>query len=762
MPSKLLGNLHRFGNEYLKYLLVSLLLISRSIFSIILYNQTKNYFALILETIGLIFIITIPIYLLAEKRSNISTSIILAMCCILIACSISKPFIPIELFLFFPMYRLALPKVGQKGFFAFSAIISSLLFVFQAGFMHTSPLFIQESVLFFRWLVSILVIASVFTVYFDLPKTLIKDSHIQDLFTSVNEYSTVINAVDIGLWSWDIFDNLFKITRHGAELMGLENNNSESILSFHGFSPVTVAIHTGDKGIFRDALYDLSNGKSENFEIIVRTMLNREKQLWLKIKACRQDDVSGQPIRINGSIIDITQHINFERQSQFLESFDPLTNLPNKKSIAQQINSLLESARMKDDHNFAVLLLNIDRFNTINESLGRSVGDDLLKTFAQRLEKCMRMVDGVAKLAEDTFIILVTEINSIQNIYVIVERIQERIQMPFWIQRNEIYLTASVGISLYHPEITSADDMIQEAEIAMFNAKSMGKGKQVLYHESMREKVTKRHQLERDLRKAIENQEFELYFQPILSLRHGSINGVEALIRWHHPERGMISPTEFIPIAEETGMIIPIGEWVLETACRQLAAIRTKYPQSSLLTISVNLSAAQLTANLVDKIRNLLISNNLTGSSLILEITESIVMSQSETVSKLIRDLRALKVRLHIDDFGTGYSSFRYLQDFPVDSIKIDRSFISQLENSHNNFEIVRTVVNLAHELGMTAIAEGVETETQLRQLQQFGCESIQGFLISKPVPYNQLLNMLNYASFETYVVAQETGNNHT
>jgi EAL domain-containing protein (putative c-di-GMP-specific phosphodiesterase class I) len=228
---------------------------------------------------------------------------------------------------------------------------------------------------------------------------------------------------------------------------------------------------------------------------------------------------------------------------------------------------------------------------------------------------------------------------------------------------------------------------------------------------------------------------------------------VEALIRWHHPTKGMVLPAEFIPIAEDCGMIIPIGDWVLESACHQLALIREQDPESSLLSISVNLSASQLSADLVEKIKALLLKNKLSGSSLILEITESIVMSQSDMVSRLITDLRALKVRLHIDDFGTGYSSFKYLQDFPVDSIKIDRSFISQLESSHNNYEIVRTVVNLAHELGMTAIAEGVETDFQLKQLQKFACESIQGYLISKPVPGFKLMEMLANNKFAELVL---------
>ncbi|MBI9050521.1 MAG: bifunctional diguanylate cyclase/phosphodiesterase [Anaerolineaceae bacterium] len=757
MLTTLNARLSKFKDEYLKFLLLSFLLLFRSILTIIFNFRTDQFVPMLLEAVGCAFVVSIPVLLIIEKRSWISTSILLAMIFIIISSTMATPFIPIEFFLLFPIYRLSRPKLNNKYFVGFSILLGFLLVIFQSNlFFPINPIMIIP-IINYRWLVSFLVIGTVITIYYDVPKILRQSNHIENLFSTVEEYSMVINAVDIALWTWDIFDNAFKITRQGADLLGIHTHQSDTILSFHGYAPVITTLHSGDKKILRDALYDISTGKNEYFEHIVRTMIDRDTQLWLKIKAYRQDDVSGQPVRINGSIIDITQHIQYERQSQFFESFDPLTNLPNKKSICQQINGLIEDNPIKEDIHFAVLILNIDRFNAINESLGRAIGDDLLKTFAQRLEKCMRMVDGVAKLSEDTFIVLISRVNSIQNIFIIAERIQERLHTPFWIQRNEIYITASVGIALYHPEIESADDIIQEAEIAMFNAKTMGKGKQVIYDEGMREKVTRRHHIERDLRKAIENNEFELYFQPILSVRHRVITGVEALIRWHHPIRGLVLPAEFIPIAEDTGLIIPIGEWVLESACYQLSEIRKKYPQSSLLTMSVNISAAQLTTDLVDKIRMLLNTNNLSGSSLILEITESVVMNQSEMVSKLIEELRALKVRLHIDDFGTGYSSFKYLQDFPVDSIKIDRSFISQLESNHNNFEIVRTVVSLAHELGMTTIAEGVETQSQLKQLEQFGCESIQGYFISKPVPVLQLMEMLNYASFAKYKLEVST-----
>jgi diguanylate cyclase (GGDEF)-like protein len=733
-------------------ILFSSLLLGLHTFGLFLLSLGKTP---ILNTILLILplpaLLVIPYLLLIQKPRALLPYFVTALLLTLFIHGSLQPGIPIVLFLTVPLYQFMVKIYPRRYGFAMLLGLSLLLLLRQSGLLFflsaSSP---SPALSPAAWLISLITILPV--VWFLTP--LYAQSNQQqsidlNLVDSREEYFLAAEAVDIGLWSWNVLENQVKLSSKCIGFLGLPNPNHQQTVTVNGITPLLQTLHLEDKDTLNQALFDLANARQTSFETNVRVMSNPDAQRWIRIRAHSQtSDHAAQILQIAGSMVDVTQRIQFERKSQFFETFDALTNLPNKKSICDQINTLINEAPSREELNFGVMILNIDRFNAINESLGRMIGDDLLKAFSQRLERCMRMVDGVARLGEDSFIILVSEINSYRNIHLVAERIQERVKLPYWIQRNEIYLTAGIGIALYHAEINCADEILQEAEIAMFNAKAKGHGTHAIYQPEMREIVTRRHQMETDLRKAIENQEFELYYQPILSTASGTISGAEALIRWHHPINGMIPPTEFIPIAEATGLIIPIGDWVLETACRQLSEIRKNYPETQQLTMSVNLSAMQLCDKLVCTVRRILSENQLSGSSLILEITETTVMRQSEMVSRLIKELRDQKVRIHIDDFGTGYSSFQYLQNFPVDSIKIDRSFISQLENSRNNYEIVRTVVNLAHELGMTIIAEGVETLFQHEQVTKFGCESMQGFLISKPIPFNELIEFIMASSF--------------
>jgi diguanylate cyclase (GGDEF)-like protein len=738
-------------SEFRKYYLSILFLGIYSYLSLPLLFQSGQQVSALFISCGLFLLFINLVMLLSRKTLWLSNAFLMVLLCLVFANSFAQPYIPFELFLFIPIYQLMIRKFRPVYFWGLLFLDCLLILVVQSGIFFPEIVVSQSNLLPYRWLISMFAICPVAVIFLS-KKTGIESLQIQEnsFFNSLEAYIHAIDSVDMGLWSWETLNNQFNLSRQCGILLAINEKADSSVFSFQGTSPFLHAIHTEDREIVNKALIDIANGKIDEFDLNVRIVSKCDDLVWLRIRARRHIGESISPVTVSGTITDITQHIQFERKSHFFEAFDPLTNLPNKKTISEQINVMIEKQADDVENNFGVMIINIDRFNAINESLGRAIGDDLLKAFAQRLEKCMRMVDGIARLSEDTFIILVSSVNSFQKIYIVADRIQEKIQMPFWIQRNEIYITASIGIALYHPEICSAEEILHEAEIAMFNAKSKGKALHALYKPEMLEIVNKRHQIELDLRKAIDNNEFELYYQPIVSLTSDVISGLEALIRWHHPIQGLISPSDFIPIAEESGLIIPIGDWVLETACKKISEIRDQNSGLSSLTMSINLAAPQLIDNLVDKIRDLLIYYHISGSNLILEITETTVMTQSETVSRLITELRSLKVRLHIDDFGTGYSSFKYLQNFPVDSIKIDRTFISQLENSHNNYEIVRTVVNLAHELGMTAIAEGVETSYQQELLRQFGCESIQGYLISKPIPNEKLLEYLMQGSCAT------------
>lgn len=754
MISNLIADIKNSTPEYRRYYLSILFLGLYTYLSLpLLYHDAQwiPFYALIIPAFLMAYLF---VRLLWKRTINIAPLLLFAMIFLLYTSAITRPITPFELFLLLPIYQISNMHFRPVYFWGTVVGYCLLAITIQSGLLISSDLQEYSWIMRYRWIISAITLAPIIILFSRQKKKTIKSANVgKEIFHSIEAYIYAIDAVDIGLWSWDTMNNVFNISRQCGNLLQIQNPNDEPVYAIHGIPMLIRAIHNDDKEKLNQSFKDIINSKIDEFELNVRITNDPETTQWLCVRARRHNGNNGTPVEISGTISDITQNIQFERKSHFFETFDPLTNLPNKKTICEQINALIEEQKQGQSVNFGVMIINIDRFNAINESLGRSVGDDLLKAFAQRLEKCMRMVDGVARLSEDTFIILVSNVNSFQKIYIVADRIQERIQMPFWIQRNEIYITASIGIALYHPTIMVADEIIQEAEIAMFNAKSRGKAMHALYQPEMREMVNKRHQIERGLRKALDHKEFELYYQPIVSLNSGVISGLEALIRWNHPEKGIIPPSEFIPIAEESGLIIPIGDWVLETACWKLSELRFQNPEFSSLTMSINLSAAQLSENLIDKMRQLLTHYEIPGSSLILEITETTVMSKSDTVSKLITELRSLHVRLHIDDFGTGYSSFQYLQNFPVDSIKIDRSFISQLESSHNNYEIVRTVVNLAHELGMTAIAEGVETSKQQELLRKFGCESIQGYLISRPIPGRQLNDYLvNGAAAEIYM----------
>jgi diguanylate cyclase (GGDEF)-like protein len=414
---------------------------------------------------------------------------------------------------------------------------------------------------------------------------------------------------------------------------------------------------------------------------------------------------------------------------------DALTHLPNRALLAENLKFVIERARQHEDYEFAVLFLDLDRFKNVNDSLGHSIGDQLLIAMARRLESCIRECDIVARLGGDEFAILLDGIANSGEVLSLARRIQEKLQSPFNLSGHEVFTTASIGITLSSAGYDDAENVLRDADTAMYRAKAQGKACYEVFDKGMHARAVYLLQMENDLRRALEREEFCVYYQPIVTLENGKLAGFEALIRWQHPDRGFINPVDFIPVAEETGMIVPIGMWVLRRACEQLRQWQFYSPANRSLFMSVNLSGKQLAqSSLVSDISKVLTETGIDAHHLKLEITESAMIQNADNAAELLKRLKQLGAQLSIDDFGTGYSSLGYLHRFPVDTIKIDQSFISRMGDATDDNGIVRAIMSLADNMGMHVVAEGVETLGQLGKLRNLKCDYGQGYLFSRPV----------------------------
>jgi diguanylate cyclase (GGDEF)-like protein len=423
---------------------------------------------------------------------------------------------------------------------------------------------------------------------------------------------------------------------------------------------------------------------------------------------------------------------------------DPLTKLPNRRLFQSRLTQALERAE-RSGSPCALLYLDLDRFNVINDSLGHQAGDELLVAVAGRLQSCLRRTDSVgrlllsetlvARLGGDAFAILLENIKDVSDVLRVADRVSARLSGPFRLRERDLSITASIGIAITASRRTTAEGMLRDADTAMYRAKAAGRGGRVIFDDAMHTQAVERLQLEAELRRALDRQEFTLLYQPIVSLPHGQIAGFEALIRWQSPERGLVMPTSFLPVAEETGLIVPIGAWVLREACLQMQRWRQRFGGEPLLTMSVNLSAKQFSQlDLVDMVAETLHETELNGQSLRLELTETVAMKEPERTAHYLNQLRLLGVRLSIDDFGTGYSSMDHLHRFPLDILKIDRHFVSRIGLDERDHNIVRTMISLAHNLHMEVVAEGAETAEHVALLKTINCDYVQGYFFFKPM----------------------------
>lgn len=454
--------------------------------------------------------------------------------------------------------------------------------------------------------------------------------------------------------------------------------------------------------------------------------------------------LDGRPVGRVWSFRDVTERKTAELRLVHDAFHDGLTNLPNRALFMDLLGRSIGRARRRGDYNFALLFLDMDRFKVVNDSLGHLIGDQLLVAIARRLERCVRPGDTVARLGGDEFTILLDDIIDAGDATRVADRIQRELNLPFTISGQEVFTSASIGIALSATGYERPEELLRDADIAMYRAKAMGKARYEVFDLEMHARAVSQLQLETDLRHAIERDEFRVLYQPMISLDSGRIEGFEALVRWYHPTRGLVTPEEFVPIAEETGLILPIGRMVLREVCRQLAEWHQSFPSPLPLSVAVNLSAKQFRQpDLVDQVAHLLDVSEVSPVALQLEITESVIIDDAEGAVKMLARLRRLGVKLHLDDFGTGYSSLSYLHRFDMDALKIDRSFIAAMGDRGQNTEIVRAIISLARNLDMDVIAEGVERPEQLAILRSLGCEKVQGFLFSQPLAARDAAQLL-------------------
>ena len=466
---------------------------------------------------------------------------------------------------------------------------------------------------------------------------------------------------------------------------------------------------------------------------------------WVSTTKLPMRDRQGNIVGTCGISRDITERKQVEEQLQHRAFYDPLTDLPNRALFLDRLQHLFHrSRRALGSPLFAVLYLDLDRFKSINDSLGHQAGDELLIGAARRLERCLRPGDTLARLGGDEFTVLLDDVRTEADATGVAERIHQELAGPLEVSGNEVFTSVSVGIALSSAGYRCPEDMLRDADTAMYRAKAGGGASHQIFAGHMHQRAVSALKLETDLRRAIERQEIVPFYQPIVDLDTGAVVGFEALARWRHPSRGMVSPDLFIPVAEETGLIGAIGERMLAEACRQARAWQRNHPRWSTLGISVNVSSRQLSqGGVAADVERVLGATGLDPRCLTLEITESAFMHNLGAGAGVVQRLHEMSVGLHLDDFGTGYSSLAYLHSFPVQALKIDRSFVNRMDRGPQQSAIVTAIVSLAHNLGMEVVAEGIETRAQVEALRALDCRRGQGFLFSKPLPADQAERLL-------------------
>jgi diguanylate cyclase (GGDEF)-like protein/PAS domain S-box-containing protein len=543
-------------------------------------------------------------------------------------------------------------------------------------------------------------------------------------------YALAVQGANDGIWDWDLKRNKIYFSPRWKSMLGFGEDEI-------GDSPAEWFDRVHPEDIERTRL-DITNhvkGLTSHLENEHRMLHKDGSYRWVLSRGLVVRNGEGNVSRMAGSQADITDRKMAEQRLLHDAFHDTLTDLPNRALFMDRLMYAVERAKRREDYQFAVLYLDLDRFKDVNDSLGHMIGDKLLIATGRMLEASLRPTDTVARLGGDEFVIMLEDINDVGDATRVAERVLRRLGQPFRLNDHMTSVTASIGIVLSVTGYQRAEDVLRDADIAMYRAKALGKARYEIFDPAMRDRIMERLTLETQLRQALELQELRVFYQPIVSLETGEMSGVEALVRWQHPERDLLSPIDFIPLAEETGLIIPLDRWVMAEACRQLTEWDILTPLDPLLSVSVNISSKQLAEpDLVQVVEDILNGTGLDPHRLKLEITESAIIENHERTADIFQELHALGIQIQIDDFGIGYSSLSYLPRFHLDGLKIAQTFVSMMEKDNNLLKIIQSIVMLTHGLGMGVIAEGVETEEQLMSLRALGCEFGQGYLVSRPV----------------------------
>jgi diguanylate cyclase (GGDEF)-like protein/PAS domain S-box-containing protein len=593
------------------------------------------------------------------------------------------------------------------------------------------------------WISALIVIAVVLPVlYFsydfsdqteldETPVTTLRDT--SEMFRVAFDYSAIGMALVFHTGGWH------RVNRSLCEILGY----SEAELLERDFQDF---VHPDDRLTSMAKLEQLLRSKIATYQTEMRCIHKDGHVVWVMWSVSQALVEDSESVHLIYQLQSITDRKEAEERLLHDALHDTLTGLPNRALMLDHLKLTIARAKRRQDLKFAVLFLDLDRFKLVNDTLGHMAGDQLLVGFARRLESCLRPGDTIARVGGDEFTILLEDLTDEKEAVSVAERIHQELKLPFNLCGRDVFTTVSIGIAPGSLAYNQPDEILRDADTAMYRSKSLGKARHETFDEEMHARSTDLLRMETDLRLAQEHNQFFINYQPIVALDDFHVCGFEALVRWQHPERGLISPQDFIPVAEEGGQILQIGQWVLRQACYQAKRWQEKFPSDENLYMTVNLSAKQFAQpDLLDQVSSILDATGLDPNFLKLEITESVLMDDFDSAAAMLFKLRALGVRLSIDDFGTGYSSLTYLHRFPIDTLKIDRSFVSVLDKDH--LEIVRTILNLAENLDMDVVAEGVETQEQMSLLRNLSCQSGQGYFFSRPMTVEEAERVLE----ETY-----------